>query len=244
KAIELNPENFAAFNNRGLAYSDLNQYEKAIQDYNKAIELNPENFAAFYNRGLAYSDLNQYEKAIQDYNKAIELDPEYAAAFNNRGNRYSDLNQYEKAIQDYNKAIELDPEYAAAFYNRAISYSQMEYHKKAAKDFKTAGILFFKSKRVNDSIRAFSMCFDLREKIKHDDIIYCGLLLYLLTSDENIPTELKALNIPPEQLKNISACIKKLIIEDFKNIDIFQKEGTDKILEALEKLAKDHDQNL
>jgi tetratricopeptide (TPR) repeat protein len=42
-----------AFNNRGLAYADLEQFEKAIQDYNQAIELNPKDFNAFNNRGTA-----------------------------------------------------------------------------------------------------------------------------------------------------------------------------------------------
>jgi regulator of sirC expression with transglutaminase-like and TPR domain len=34
QAIELDPEYTYAFNNRGLAYADLKQFEKAIQDYN------------------------------------------------------------------------------------------------------------------------------------------------------------------------------------------------------------------
>jgi tetratricopeptide (TPR) repeat protein len=55
-----------AFNNRGFAYADLKQFEKAIQDYNQAIELDPEYTYAFNNRGLAYADLKQFEKAIQD----------------------------------------------------------------------------------------------------------------------------------------------------------------------------------
>jgi lipoprotein NlpI len=40
-------------NGRGLAYADLKQFKKAIQDYNQAIELDPEYTYAFNNRGLA-----------------------------------------------------------------------------------------------------------------------------------------------------------------------------------------------
>jgi tetratricopeptide (TPR) repeat protein len=39
-----------AFNNRGLAYADLKQFKKAIQDYDQAIELNPKDFNVFNNR--------------------------------------------------------------------------------------------------------------------------------------------------------------------------------------------------
>jgi tetratricopeptide (TPR) repeat protein len=64
-----------AFSNcfRGLAYADLKQFKKAIQDYDQAIELNPKDFNVFNNRGNVYADLKQFEKAIQDYNQAIEF---------------------------------------------------------------------------------------------------------------------------------------------------------------------------
>jgi regulator of sirC expression with transglutaminase-like and TPR domain len=62
QAIELDPEYTYAFNNRGLAYADLKQFEKAIQDYDQAIELNPKDFNAFNNRGTAYAKLKQFEK--------------------------------------------------------------------------------------------------------------------------------------------------------------------------------------
>jgi len=53
-------------NNRGLAYSNLGQYQKAIDDYTRAIELDPENADTYDNRGLAYVTLSQYQKAIDD----------------------------------------------------------------------------------------------------------------------------------------------------------------------------------
>ena len=39
KAINLNPDYSAAFNNRGFAKYSLNDYDGAIADYTKAIEL-------------------------------------------------------------------------------------------------------------------------------------------------------------------------------------------------------------
>jgi len=98
-----------AYNNRGNVYQYLEQYDKAISDYNKAIELNPNYAKAYNNRGVAYDDLKQYDKAISDYTKALELNPNYAEAYNNRGLVYSDLKQYGKAISDFNKVIELNP---------------------------------------------------------------------------------------------------------------------------------------
>ena len=41
RAIQLNPNDATVFNNRGLAYDRLEQYQKAIQDYDRAIQLKP-----------------------------------------------------------------------------------------------------------------------------------------------------------------------------------------------------------
>ena len=63
-----------AYNNRGIAYGDLKQYDKAIADLTKVIELYPEPAKAYNNRGNAYLGLQQFDKAIADFTKAIDLD--------------------------------------------------------------------------------------------------------------------------------------------------------------------------
>ena len=42
KAIELDPKDAEAYNNRGTEFSSLGKSEEAIKDYTKAIELNPQ----------------------------------------------------------------------------------------------------------------------------------------------------------------------------------------------------------
>ena len=127
KAIELNPKYADAYGTRGIAYSFIKQYSKAIKDFNKAIELNPEDDGAYLNRGTTYADLGQYSKAIKDYSKAIELNPEDAwAAYYNRGLAYDNLGQYSKAIKDYNKAIELTPELELVYDNLGQDSQEMK----------------------------------------------------------------------------------------------------------------------
>ena len=137
-------ENLAVtYNNRGNAYDEIKQHERAIEDYSKAIELNPNLAGAYYNRGVAYHEIKQHEKAIEDYNKAIELNPNLAEAYNNRGLAYREIKQHERAIEDYNKAIELNPNLAVTYANRGITQLQTnEELDKAIKDFKHARALF------------------------------------------------------------------------------------------------------
>lgn len=75
EAIELNPNNSAAWRGRGTTYDKQHQYEQAIADFDKALELNPNQVSAYNHRGIAYQGLKQYEQAIKDFNKAIELYP-------------------------------------------------------------------------------------------------------------------------------------------------------------------------
>jgi tetratricopeptide (TPR) repeat protein len=75
-----------AFNNRGIAYRDTREYDRAIQDLDEAIRLDPNYARAFGNRGIAYGRKGQDDLALQDFDQAIRLDPNDARAFYNRGN--------------------------------------------------------------------------------------------------------------------------------------------------------------
>jgi len=103
-----------AFYNRGAAYADNKDYDRAIADNDQAIRLDPSSAIAFYNRGVAYADKKDYDRAIADYDQAIRLDPNYAHAFNNRGVAYESKKDYDRAIADYDQAIRIDPNYADA----------------------------------------------------------------------------------------------------------------------------------
>ncbi|RCV65314.1 Tetratricopeptide (TPR) repeat protein, partial [Methanophagales archaeon] len=218
KATELNPNLAGAYNNRGLSYAGLNQHGRAIEDYNKAIELNPNLVEAYYNRGTAYDELKQHERAIKDYNKAIELNPNLVEAYYNRGSTYYGLSQQERAIEDYNKAIELNPSYAEAYGNRGIAHSEIGRYEESALDSKNAGVLFLSSEREDDSVKAFSFCFDLREEIGSDDVLYSGLALFLITKDANIGDELRKMQTQDKTLRTIlELTLMKLHGEDISD---------------------------
>jgi hypothetical protein len=107
KAIAENPQLAEAYNNRGNAYRDLDQLQKAFADYNQAIRIKPDYVEAYNNRGNIYYDLKKYQLAIKDYKKSISLRPNYRLAFLNRGLAYHKLKQNNLACLDLKKACQL-----------------------------------------------------------------------------------------------------------------------------------------
>ena len=215
KAIELNPKDATAYSNRGAAYAELNQHERAVEDCNRAIELNPKDATAYSNRGIAYAELNQHKRAIEDCNRAIELNSGYADAYYNRGLTYAKSNQHERAIEDYNKAIELNPNLAEAYSGRGIVHTTGEKYDESTRDFKMGGFLFLRSAREEDAVMFYTLCFNLRDKIENDDVIYCGLALFLLTLDADAIIEIRKMQVKDEALGKILALtLRKLNRED------------------------------
>lgn len=136
--LSINDRAWAAYNDRGFAYADMGETEKAIQDYSRAMVLNPTYAMPYSNRASAYTKLRKYEQAMADCNKAIELDPTLAVAFNNRGNVYAALHDRERAIQDYTQAITLKPDYAEAYNNRGVAYDDLHDSSRAFADYQKA----------------------------------------------------------------------------------------------------------
>ncbi|WP_232616774.1 leucine-rich repeat protein [Treponema primitia] len=62
------------FNNRGIAYRRLGEYDNALKDYHEAQRLSP-TAMGYYNLGLVYCDLEDYAKARESYLQALKLDP-------------------------------------------------------------------------------------------------------------------------------------------------------------------------
>jgi lipoprotein NlpI len=73
KAIEIEPNNNVAYNNRGIYFLIHNDPDAALADFNKAIELNPKLAMAYKNRAYVYKQRGETEKAAADEKTAAAL---------------------------------------------------------------------------------------------------------------------------------------------------------------------------
>lgn len=126
----------------GCDYLNKNNFNTAIEYFNKAIEINPNYKYGYFNRATAYAKLEDYQNAINDYNKVIDLDVNWADAYRFRGLTYYNMNLYNEAISDFNTLIKFNILDAQAYYLRGSTYYLMDNMKSMAiKDFASASLI-------------------------------------------------------------------------------------------------------
>ena len=109
KAIELQPQYFLVWSNRGNLLADLSFSSEAIDCYQKSLELNPNYPEAWTNYGNALFDLGRFDEARLAHEKALTLNSNYPEAWSNHGNALLELKLDELALESYQKAYSLKP---------------------------------------------------------------------------------------------------------------------------------------
>ncbi len=85
RAIRIDPDYAAAFNNRCWARALLGALTEALADCDTSLRLRPESAAALDSRGFVHLRLNQPERAIADYDAALKMRPKSASSLYGRG---------------------------------------------------------------------------------------------------------------------------------------------------------------
>ena len=104
KVLTYKSDHFLALGNLGIIFSQLKEFDKAIDLFNRAIKLNPLYAEGFNNLGNVLFETHQFEKSLDCYKKAIELNPNFSDAYNNIGNIYQQKENLSKSIEYYELA--------------------------------------------------------------------------------------------------------------------------------------------
>jgi tetratricopeptide (TPR) repeat protein len=108
QVLKLDPKHVLARYERGFAYFDKDDYDRAISDLDQAIQRDPQTFpGAYARRAEAYNHKGDHDRAIADASESILIGPEYADAYVTRGEIYEANNDLDHAIADFDRAMEL-----------------------------------------------------------------------------------------------------------------------------------------
>jgi tetratricopeptide (TPR) repeat protein len=140
EALEKFPDSEDLLTLIGNAYSNKEEYEKAIEYCNKALQINPDYSMAYFWLGNIYSDMEDHQKAAENNMKAIEKDPDYYYAMNNLANDLSEMGRHEEAMEWFKRALKIQPDDALVcrnlfgVYGKLGNYPELiKYYKKAMK---------------------------------------------------------------------------------------------------------------
>ncbi len=176
QVLDLDKFDFEALLDLGTCYKELNQLEKAIEEFDKYLDRDPFNEMIWYQMGSYYDQLGEDEKAISAYEFAAALEPEYASAYFNLALLYSRKKNYTGAVKYLGLLLEQEPNNLHARFYLAESYYQlgkielaMENYEKTlaiSPDFADAwfsiGEIYYDEDKIAESL------FYVRKAIKND----------------------------------------------------------------------------
>jgi tetratricopeptide (TPR) repeat protein len=104
KVIELDSTSSLSYYNRAIVRSQIGDYSRALEDYDRVARYSPDNVLVYYNRGTLYAYLGEPDRAIEDFSRAIELYPDFANAYLNRSAMHYERGDMKSAKRDHEAA--------------------------------------------------------------------------------------------------------------------------------------------
>nr|XP_017247265.1 PREDICTED: probable UDP-N-acetylglucosamine--peptide N-acetylglucosaminyltransferase SPINDLY isoform X2 [Daucus carota subsp. sativus] len=132
EAIKIDQHYAPAYYNLGVVYSEMMQYDMALNFYEKAALERPMYAEAYCNMGVIYKNRGELESAITCYERCLAVSPNFEIAKNNMAIALTDLGTKVKLEGDinqgvayYKKALYYNWHYADAMYNLGVAYGEM-----------------------------------------------------------------------------------------------------------------------
>ncbi len=129
-------ENLDPFNNdvvltRAAIYSQLKDYQKAIEEYNKAVFGADEPDFVYCNIAIEYENLGNFDKTLEYLDKALKVNPDNDLAIYEAAYCFDLLSLTEEGITFFQQLIDRNPYSTEAWFNLGVSYINAGLYEKA-----------------------------------------------------------------------------------------------------------------
>jgi tetratricopeptide (TPR) repeat protein len=113
---------FQELMDEGIHQYELNQYDVAIEYYEKALEIDKKSQAAHYELSYTYYTMGKMSKSYKHAKKAIKIGGEYTAdAYVLKGNVQNIKGRFYDAMRTFKKGLRAYPDYFLLHYNLAFT---------------------------------------------------------------------------------------------------------------------------
>ncbi len=107
KAVELDPENASAHNNKGNTHAEFREYDRALEEFDRAIAIDPGYTNAYYNRAGVRLAVGHFAAAAADYAAVIAAQPDFGEAWSGRAEAECKTGAVTASVADRLSAIRL-----------------------------------------------------------------------------------------------------------------------------------------
>ena len=125
RTIELDPGLERYFFNQGKSAFDAEQFDIAIESFNKLLLIFPEDIEATYLLGRSYEASGEAENALRFYVRALELDANHTDVLMRSAQIYRGQNDPQNALTMLMKLIAIEPTNADAVYLSGKLYAEL-----------------------------------------------------------------------------------------------------------------------
>lgn len=109
----------------GNLYTQMKQYGKAVNNYDRLLERMPVLVWALLGKGDVLIASGEIEKGITEYSRAISCEPENPEPFVRLGNAFLALGDPQKAVRCHKAALQKRPQYEDAMLGMAEAYLKL-----------------------------------------------------------------------------------------------------------------------
>jgi len=219
-AVSTDPNFYLAYNNLGIAFNRLKEYERAELCFKKTLEIYPDFIDAEINLGNLYIHTNNIEKAKSIFDQLAKKFPNNIKVLLHIGYMHYNEGDLKTAQQIFNKILEVSPENYYALYYLGQIY-------KSYNEINTAKEFFLKSKAANPNFPTVHLTLAeiFQNEKKHNNAIQEYKNYLRLKSDDalahyNLANEYLAVNkfSPAERHYKMAIKLNSNLIKAYINL--------------------------
>lgn len=109
QAISADPNNYKAYNGKGIALCFKGSYSSGMPLIQKSLDMKPDYSYGHFNMAMAYKLQKDYDNSLTYFNKALSLDPKDTWSYYGIATIYADRGDINASLGYLKKAIDLDP---------------------------------------------------------------------------------------------------------------------------------------
>jgi tetratricopeptide (TPR) repeat protein len=139
KALELEPNSTALWNNKGKALANLGRFDDAISCFRKSLDINASNLESMNLEAIALSQgLGENSQSVAIFDQILQISPSYYDALIGKGMALANEGDYSGSMSCFDAATQARPRDPSGWNNKGVVLREMGRYQDALTCFSRA----------------------------------------------------------------------------------------------------------